>query len=62
MRCKSGSSVSDLKMRLSNAVATMNKTIVADLPEKIALTAADLSLAHRIQGLADVTVFPKRRR
>lgn len=32
-----------------DAVATMKKTVVADLTEEIALTAADLSLAH---GLA----------
>lgn len=67
------------------AVATMKKTTVADLTEEIALTAADLSLAHGLSmadammlafarenraelittdsgfdGIADVTLFPKK--
>jgi len=68
-----------------DAVATMKKTTVADLTEEVALSAADLSLAHGLamadammlafarehraefvttdsgfEGLAGVTVFPKK--
>jgi len=35
-----------------DAVATMKKTNVVDLTEELALTAADLSLAHRL-AMAD---------
>ena len=38
------------------AVATMHKTVVADLTEEIALTAADLSLAHGL-GMADAMML-----
>lgn len=38
------------------AVATMKKTRIADLTEEIALTAADLSLAHRL-AMADSTML-----
>jgi predicted nucleic acid-binding protein len=39
-----------------DAVATMKRTVVADLTEEIALTAADLSLAHGI-GMADAMML-----
>ena len=38
------------------AAATMRKTIVADLTDEIALTAADLSLAHRLP-MADAIIL-----
>jgi toxin FitB len=69
-----------------DAVATMKKTSVADLTQEVALTAADLSLAHGLamadammlafarengadlvttdsgfEGIAGVTVFPKKK-
>lgn len=39
-----------------DAVATMKRTVVADLTEEIALTAADLSLAHGI-AIADAMML-----
>ena len=39
-----------------DAVATMKKTVVADLTEDIALTAADLSLAHGL-AMADAMML-----
>ena len=39
-----------------DAVATMKTAVVADLTEEIALTAADLSLAHGI-GMADAMML-----
>jgi len=39
-----------------DAVATMKKTIVADLTEEVALTAADLSLAHGL-AMADAMML-----
>lgn len=39
-----------------DAVATMKKTVVADLTEEIALTAADLSLAHGL-AMADAMML-----
>jgi predicted nucleic acid-binding protein len=38
------------------AVATMKKTTVADLTEEVALTAADLSLAHSL-AMADAMML-----
>jgi predicted nucleic acid-binding protein len=42
------------------AVATMQKTRVIDLTEEIALTAADLSLAHRL-AMADAVMLATAR-
>lgn len=39
-----------------DAVATMKKTVVADLTEEVALTAADLSLAHGL-AMADAMML-----
>lgn len=39
-----------------DAIATMKKTVVADLTEEIALTAADLSLAHGL-AMADAMML-----
>ena len=39
-----------------DAVATMKKTVVADLTEEIALVAADLSLEHRL-AMADAMML-----
>ena len=43
------------------AIATMKKTLVVDLGDEAALTAADLSLAHRLP-MADAVMLATARR